>query len=309
MHIKQLKHFIAAAQAGNIRKASESIHITAPALSISLKNLETELGVKLLIKDRNGVEMTYAGEKFLKGAHSMLRQMDDLQASLMEAQDSPAGNVRLGIPFGVNNALAAYLFKTLLTKYPGINLKIEEANTTSLDRSYENDLLDLMISFDVADKLDRKSELLYLEHMYLVGPYDSELDNVKKISSKELEKYPIVLSPGTHSLRTMIEKYALDTGTNFDYLIDFQSAHASLRIVQDGLAHTVAPWCLISDHVKTKLISARKIVSPPMVRTAYLVSPLDKTGSAATNAIIGAIKSAVTEALANDRLRGESFLN
>lgn len=308
MHIKQLRHYIAAAQAGNLRKAAESIHLTAPALSISLKNLEEELGVKLLNKGRGGVSTTYAGEIFLKGAHSLLRQMDDLQASLLEASDSPAGKVRLGLPFGANNALAAYLFKTLLEDFPGIDLWIEEGNTTSLHRSFENGLFDLMISFDVDDQMDRKSEPLYVEHMYFLGPYEKELEGQEEIDCKQLEKYPVVLSPGTHSLRTMIEKYAFDNGIDFNYLIDFQSAHASLKIVQEGLAHTIGAWSLVFDHVRTNLITARKIVNPPMERTAYLVSSLDKSPSPATVAMIGAVKSAIQHAINTDKLRAKSLL-
>lgn len=309
MHIKQLRHFVAAVQTGNLRKASENIHLTAPALSISLKNLEEELGVKLLIKNRHGVEMTYAGQKFLSGAHSLLKQIDDLQASLMEAQDSPAGNVRLGIPFGACNALASPLFKTILNNYPGINLKIDESNTANLERLYDDDLLDLMINYDVDDHLDRRSELLYIEHMYLVGEYDEKLEGVDEIESSSLEKHPIVSSPGTHSMRRMMEKHALDNGINFNYLIDFQSAYASLRIVEDGLAYTIAPWCLISDHVKTNLVTARKIINPSMERTAYLISSRNKSQSAATIAIVGAIKLAILEAIGMDRLRAKSLLS
>jgi DNA-binding transcriptional LysR family regulator len=306
--MKQLRHFIAAAQAGNLAKAAETIHLTPSALSISLKNLEEEVNVKLLIRGRGGVQLTYAGELFLKGAHSILKQLDDLQASLLGANDSPAGNVRLGLPFGSNNALAAYLFKSLMQDYPGINLLIEEGNTTNLDRSFENGLFDLMISYDVVDRVDRNSELLYIEHMYFLGPYDETFDSVDEIDSQELEQYPVVLSPGTHSIRATIEQFALNNGIKFNYLTDFQSAHASVKIVQEGLAYTIAPWCLIADHAKTKLISARKIVNPLMERSAYLVSSRDRAPSPATLAIIGVLKAAVEYAIATDKLRAKFML-
>ncbi len=308
MHIKQLRHFIAAVQAGNLAKAAEVIHLTPSALSTSLTKLEEELDVKLLIRGRSGVQTTYAGEVFLKGAFSIVKQLDDLQAAVLGANDSPAGNVRLGLPFGTNNAVAAFLFKALLHDYPGINLLIEEGNTTNLERSFENGLFDLMISYDVVDKMDRKSELLYVEQMYFLGPYDSALDGVDEIEAQELEKYPVVLSAGTHSLRTTIERFALNNGINFNYLIDFQSAHASLKIVQEGLAYTIAPWCLISDHAKTKLISSREIVNPLMEREAYLVSSREKSPSSAVLAIIDVLKSAIQHAIATDKLRAKSML-
>lgn len=309
MNARQLKHFVAVVEAGNIQKAARSIHLTAPALSISLKNLEDDLGVKLLHKGRNGVQMTYAGEVFLKGANSLLTEMDDLRASLFEAEGSPAGKVRIGIPFGVSNAIAAPLFKIMLEEYPGINLEIEEGVTTSLEHLFDNKLLDLMINYNAENKFDQKCEILYLEHMYLVSPYDPALDDVDEVKGEDLSLNPIVASPGTHSLRAMTEQYARGNGIEFDYLLDFKSGHASIKIVEEGLAHTISPWSLIYDHVNTKLVSAQKIVEPQMERTAYMVSSLKKTPSAATRITVEAIKRSLVEAVEKDHLRAHLYID
>lgn len=306
MEIRQLRHFIAAVEAGNLRKASEMIHITHPAISMSLKNLEDDLGVRLLDKSRKGVQMTYAGEQFLKSAHSILRQIDDLRSSLLSTDNSPVGSVRIGLPYGVNNALAAPLHQLLLDRYPGISLSIEEGNTTSLERSFEEGLLDLMVNYDTIEKMDQKCEPLYIEHLYFVSAYDEAIDQTD-VDSCELENALIVSSPGTHSMRKTIEKYAFDNGIRFNFRTDFQSAHASLKIVVEGMANTIAPWDLIHDHVNCNLVSARKIVSPAMERTACLISSLRETHSPATNAMIDAIKQAVEEARLQDKLRGRAF--
>lgn len=308
VNAKQLRHFIAAVEAGNIQQAARDIHLTAPALSISLKNLEEDLDVKLLEKNRKGVQMTYAGEVFLKGAHSLLTQMDELRASLLEAEGSPTGKVRIGLPYGASNALAAPLFKMILTEYPGISLEIEESHTTNIERSFDSGLLDLMINYSGQDKLDRKAEPLYTEHMYLVGPFDPNKQLPKEVEPQELATIPIVASPGTHSLRTMLEKYALDNNIELRFMIDFKSAHASIKIVEEGLAHTVSPWSLIFDHVNTNLVSARKVVSPQMERTASIVTSLKEAPSAAARTIATAIKRAVNEAIEKDHLRAVSHV-
>lgn len=308
MEIRQLRHFIAAVEAGNLRKASKDVHISHPALSMSLKNLETSLGTKLLIKDRRGVQTTYAGELFLKAAHSILRQIDDLETSLLSTQESPVGNVKLGITYAANNALAAPLYKLLMEKFPGINLQIEEGNTTILEREYEQNLIDIMFNYDVVGKMDQKVTHLYTEHLYLITAYDPNLDPSEEIDCKQLDKLPIVCSPGTHSMRLTLERYAMDNNIEFNFDYDFQSAHASLKIVIEGLATTVAPWDLIHDHVKGKLVSARKIVNPMMERRVCLVSSLREKHSPAVNAMIEAIKLAVQDAKETDKIRGRSFL-
>ena len=309
MEIRQLRHFVAAVEAGNLRKASEDVHITHPAMSMSMKNLEKSLGTKLLIKDRRGVQMTYAGELFLKAAHSILRQIDDLQTALLSTHESPTGTVRLGIPYGANNAFAAPLYKIINEKLPGVRLEIEEGNTIILERLYEQNLIDIMINYDCLEKMDQKIEPLFVEHLYFVTAYDEKLDSDAKITSKELSILPIVCSPGTHSMRKTLEKYAADNNFEFEFSNDFQSAHASLKIVISGYANTIAPWDLIHDYVNNNLISARKIVKPVMERRMFLISSLRRTHSPAVNAIIDAIKSAVLDAKNSDKVRGRDFSN
>lgn len=309
MEIRQLRHFVAAAEAGNLRRASESIHITHPALSLSLKKLESSLGVTLLKKGRRGVELTDAGKEFLPGARSILEQIENLSASLQATESTPMGTVRLGMPLSSSNSLAAPLFELLFKEAPGITLEVVEGNSTHLLRSYEDGHLDLMITFDWEVKMDQQCLPLYIEHLYLVSAYDDGGVETGVIFGKECAQKTIVSSPGAHSMRRTIEKYAFDNGLQFRYLRDFQSALASLKIVETGLAHTFAPWDLVHDHIKGKLLSARRVENPPMERTVCLVSTLNSSHTVATNYVIEAIKKAILIARDKGALRGRSFFD
>jgi LysR family nitrogen assimilation transcriptional regulator len=309
MEIRQLMHFIAVAGAGSLRKASENIHISHPAISMSIKNLENSLGVKLLVKGTKGVSLTYAGELFLSKAHLILRQIDDLSISLHSTKDSPVGNVSLGMPYGINNAIAAPMFKILRDRYPGINLIVEEGNTTSLERSFENEILDLMITYDINNKMDQKCQAIYVEEFYFIRKFEPNVDLEPEINLQDLIQYPIVSSPGIHSMRRTIERYAFHNGVTFNFARDFQSAHASLKIVVEGLAYTIAPWDLVHDYVKGGLVTAQRIINPSMERTVCLVSRLSNANIQAVDTISASIKSAMLQAHDSDHLRGRFFAN
>jgi DNA-binding transcriptional LysR family regulator len=304
MEIRQLRHFVAAAEAGNLRKASEKIHISHPALSMSIKNLEADLGVVLLNKNRRGVQMTVAGEQFLKSAHALLRQIDVMRTSLQGTEGSPAGNVRLGLPYGINNAIAAPLFRILSSRFPGINLDILEGNTTFLERSFEDNLLDLMVNYDFEERMDQKCEALYEEDLYFVRAYDPEIAKVEEIDLQSLEDYPIGSSPGRYSLRRTLDKYAAEHGIKFNFVVDFRSASASIKITEAGLICTVCPWDWIHDQVASKRLCAAKIVNPSMSRTACLIYSLGGKPVPAFDATVGAIKEAISLAKSEGKLRG-----
>lgn len=272
MEFRQLKHFLAVVEAGNFRQAAEHVFLSPPALSMSLRNLETSLDVTLLKREKKGVVLTPAGEQLLPVAQAILNQVSDVKASLNDCHESLVGNVRLGLPVGLTNALAAPLLKLLSEQYPGVNLIVEEGNTTTLERSFQNGLLDLMMSYDLEDRFDRQVEALYTEQLYFVGPYSDDDANTGDIPLKEIENYTIISSPGSHSMRRTLERYAFDNNIEFTFIMDFQSAHSSLKLAVEGVGHTIASWDLIHDHVKGKLVSARKIVSPTIDRTVCLVS-------------------------------------
>lgn len=308
MEIRQLRYFIAAAETGNIRKACEKVHISHSALSISLKNLEDDLGVTLLNKGQRGVQLTYAGEKFLKAAHSLLRQIDDLRSSIKDSEGTPTGNVRLGLPYGINNALAVPLFDLLRSKFLGINLELEEGNSVSLGRLFEKGIIDAMVSYDVIEKMDQKCEPLYDEDLYFVSAKGLNGESSDEIEMLELSDYLISCSPNKSSLRTTLDKYAFDNKISFNLCTDFQSAHASLKIVEANLANTISPWDEIYDYVRQERVVARRIINPSMKRTVCLISSLNTASSFATMAVIGAVKESIEKAMLMGNIKGISVL-
>ena len=168
---------------------------------------------------------------------------------------------------------------------------------------YEDNRLDLLIGYDLPEKMDQRVERLYIEHLYMVSAYSEENEALACIEPKELHGVSLACSPGAFSMRRSIDKYAFDNKISFNFVMDFQSANASLKIVQAGLADGIASWDLICDHVSTKLVSARRIVNPPLERTVCLVSSLRNSQTEAATAIISIIKEAIEDAKAQNRIR------
>ena len=303
MEFRQLKHFLAVVEAGNFRQAAKRVFLSPPALSMSLRNLEASLDVTLLKREKKGVVLTPAGEQLLPVAQAILNQVSDVKASLNDCQESLVGNVRLGLPVGLINALAAPLLKLLNEHYPGINLIVEEGNTTTLERSFQNGLLDLMMSYDLEDRLDRQIEPLYTEQLYFVGPYSDEDANAGDIPLKDLENYTIISSSGSHSMRRTLDRYAFDNNIEFKFVMDFQSAHSSLKLAVEGVGHTIAAWDLIHDHVRSKLVSARRIIMPTVNRTVCLISTKNPINANIVTALRAVIRMAIQQAISENKIK------
>ena len=72
MELRQIRYFVAAAEALNFTRASERLNVAQPALSRQIKSLEDELGIQLLERDSRQVRLTYAGEIFLEDVREVL---------------------------------------------------------------------------------------------------------------------------------------------------------------------------------------------------------------------------------------------
>ena len=126
MELRHLRYFVAVAEDLNFRKAAGRLHISRPALSKQIKDLEDEISVKLLLRDTVSVALTKAGEIFLADAREVLSQAEEAISRAREAQDGNLGSLRIG---SVGIIATDFLPKTLKIfnqKYPGVEVAFVE---------------------------------------------------------------------------------------------------------------------------------------------------------------------------------------
>jgi len=104
IELRYLRYFVAVAEELNYRQAAKRLHVSAPALSVQIKNLENLLEVRLFERDTTQVSLTPPGEVLLREARKLLQKMGDLVQATKEAAHSGSGRLRVGIhgQFGEN---------------------------------------------------------------------------------------------------------------------------------------------------------------------------------------------------------------
>lgn len=98
MEVRQLRHFVTVAEWESFTLAAQQLHIAQPALSISIKKFEQQLGVTLFKRDERKVALTHEGEVLLEHAKRILQQVNDAQLAVDELKGVVKGEVRLGAP-------------------------------------------------------------------------------------------------------------------------------------------------------------------------------------------------------------------
>jgi DNA-binding transcriptional LysR family regulator len=145
MDMRQVRHFLAVAKHGNVMRAAAAIHISQPALSKSIQNLEATLGVRLFERTPRGVSPTVYGTTLLRHARLLLNQREQAVAEIGAIKDGHLGHLRLGVANLAIHFLPAVLAKLLSSKQ-GLSVDIVDGTYEALTVLVREGALDAVVS-------------------------------------------------------------------------------------------------------------------------------------------------------------------
>lgn len=125
LKLRQLKYFVVVADELNFRRAAERLCITQPPLSRQIRMLEEALGANLFERDRQGVRLTEAGERFLMDARALVRDSEQVVARFNQQGANAKPAVRLGITTVIDVGLCSWIESAFEKRFPGVRLSIK----------------------------------------------------------------------------------------------------------------------------------------------------------------------------------------
>ncbi len=303
MELRQLRYFLAIAEARTQSAAAEKLHIAQPALTQNIKSLEQELGTQLFLRSSKGMELTDTGRLFLGHAQMILRQVANAKNSVQDAETNPHGDVALAIPSSVANVLTTPLFKTLREEFPNINIGLTEGLSGDIAHRFRQGLADILIDFNFGESSEFDVQHLLRESLYFIEAYPAK--TTEPISFTELANFPLYLPRATSdSMHTTLNRYAKTENLQLNILSGTPTMHAMIKLVESGMGCSVLPWSAIYDLVGHRL-SARKIISPDITRTVCVITDFTRTPSNASTKVVGVICRSVREMHAKGLWHGE----
>ena len=129
MEIKQIKSFLAVAKALNFSRAARVLHLSQPALSTQIKNLEADLGAALFLRNRRKVSLTPAGLVLLADAEALLQQIAAIELRVRRASAGDTGTLRIGFVASATLGLVPAVALAFKKQYPGVALELKNLPT------------------------------------------------------------------------------------------------------------------------------------------------------------------------------------
>lgn len=283
MELRQLRYFVAVAEELHFRRAAARLHISQPPLSQQIHALESEIGAQLLARTRRRVELTPAGEAFLRDTRALLAELDGAVATAQRIGAGQTGRLRINFVGSALLSIVPGAVQRFRAVRPSVEIEIRERPTVEQVRAVASGVVDVGLVRPPIDELaELTSELVVRERMVAALPSGHALAKLKRVPLRRLAAEPLVLfprsqAPGFHDLligslsatgtTPIVAQYAPEMTTIIGLVaagIGLTLVPASVaRLALDGVAYRPVPGAPQSE----LLAIARAGDDAPLVRT------------------------------------------
>lgn len=170
MNDRELLYIKTITETKSISKAAKKLFIAQPSLSQALQKIEDNIGTKLFIRNRDGMKLTLAGEKYYLTAIKILNIYNDFKSEVSYINDLKSGRITIGITSFLGTYLLPKLLPQYIERYPNIEIYIKEESSTALEKALADATVDFAIMhyhpFNAKNFIDY--DLLYRDPFLLV---------------------------------------------------------------------------------------------------------------------------------------------
>ncbi|MDH5469127.1 MAG: selenium metabolism-associated LysR family transcriptional regulator [Gammaproteobacteria bacterium] len=275
---RRLQVFHTVARLLSFTKAAESLHMTQPAVTFQVRQLEEYFNTRLFDRTHNRISLTAAGERVYEYA----AQIFDLYAKMDNAVRDMTGEISGVLIIGASTTIAEYMLPALLgdfkKKYPDINVHLKVSNSDGIVSMVENNDIDLgVVEAPVVNK-NLVVENCRNDRLVAVVPPTHELAGKKKLNVKELIEHAYIAREEGSGTREVIEEYLAATGmkpADMSIAMELGSPEAIKGAVEAGMGVSIVSEVTIHKELQLGTLVSLEL-DPPLERPFSFVHQKQK---------------------------------
>lgn len=291
MLLRHIRYFLAVAEHRNFTRAATALHVSQPALSQQIKQLEALLGVQLFDRSRKSVRLTDAGEAWMGHAKLGLQHIHAGARAIQDVGALHLGVLRCAAPPRFSLYLIGPLMGRFHAQHPGVTVSFLEIAQEEIEAMLIDDKIDLGIVFRPPQPTDLDYTPLYEEELGFVTAASHRLAAVSApLSPAALAAEPLVLLNSSFATRRHIDAYCALHGIAAQVAVEVNAVGALVEIVRQGKLGTVLPAQISATHPELRAIPLLQPMAPRQV--GYLRRK-GAYRSAASNALIDVLNALI----------------
>jgi LysR family transcriptional regulator, carnitine catabolism transcriptional activator len=292
--IKHLRTFLAVVEAGNFRRASETLHLSQPGVTTHVKQLERAVGMPLLDRTTRRMRVTPAGDRLRIVAE---RTLADLNGVLFELRDEASlrrGRISVScVPTIAANVLPKAL-RRFTENHPAVTVVVYDVISAELFAQVAANKVDFGIGPRPNGQREFDFRSLICDPFVAVVPLEHPWTSKKRVSLYDLTKVPFLALPRGYNVREMLDASLAAQGLNILPRYEVWHHYTLGGMIEAGLGVTALPSMAIS-MLSQPLLKTVPISQPSVAREVGVIKTRGKSLSPASEAFIKLFSSILNE--------------
>ncbi|MDF1791257.1 MAG: LysR family transcriptional regulator [Thalassobaculaceae bacterium] len=271
-----LRYVITVAEEGGFTAAARKLRIAQSAISRQVADLENGLGGPLFLRQKNGVEVTEAGQRFIHHAREILTSMSHARDEISSLLGEPGGSVVIGVPPTAGETLIPETFRQSEQTFPGIRLHVRESYSAATIQAVLRKELDLGLVHDPVPMQELLILPLVSEQMHLIVRGGEELP--ERAPCSWLQERPLILPDAAFGLRDLLEGYAARQRLKLNITAAVNGVSITKAMVAAGLGCTVLAKSAVTHEIARGTLASLPL-DPDLRWGLCLIMRADRAGN------------------------------
>jgi len=272
MHItfRQLTVLEAVARNLSFTKAADELHLTQPAVSMQIKQIEESIGLPLFEQIGKKVFLTEAGHEMYSYCRSIQQQLEEAESVIENLKGVKQGKLTIAVA-STANYFAPRILAAFNKEHESVKINLDVTNREGLLQHLENNDTDVVIMGRPPAELELEAESFMENPLVLIAAPDHHLVSKNKVSIQELQKETFILREKGSGTRTAIERFFVEQGAELATTINMNSNEAIKQAVQAGLGLGIVSMHTLELEMELNRLAIVKAEGFPILRHWYII--------------------------------------
>lgn len=240
--LRQLEAFRAVAEVKHFGAASKRIHLSQPALSLSIRKLEEAIGAQLFDRDTRNVQLTAEGEEMLSAVSALLKDFASAFENVKDYIARQRGRVTVATSPSLGGGFLSRVIAELKKTHPQIEVRIIDTLAQTSTELVNSGLADLALTTNQQLPSDLVYRELFTEQLVVLCRFDHPIALQKSVSWTNVGKYDHITLAHGSAVRRHVESIFLQVGHMFRPVYEVEHAGTIIGLVCAGLGISILPF-------------------------------------------------------------------
>ena len=285
---RRLQVFHTVARMLSFTKAAEVLHMTQPAVTFQVRQLEEHFNTRLFDRTHNRISLTEAGKRVYEHSEKIFELYAHMESGVREL----TGDVSGVLMIGASTTIAEYMLPALLgdfkAEFPDVNVRLRVSNSDGIVSMVEDNEIDLGVVEAPVSNKNLAVEVCRVDQLVVAVPPDHELAKHDTLTVDELMKYPYITREEGSGTREVILEYLRAAGFaphSLNVIMELGSPEAIKGAVEAGMGITVISLATLNKELQLGTLTAIKL-DPPLERPFSFVHQKQKFRVRAMEALL-----------------------